>query len=936
MKTVFNYRLVVLMLVAVVTLSPINAAFAAQDKQQKQQRQNQTSTSAEQRTESLLKQMTLEDKIALVTGNVNNYYGFYNSPIEKLGIPALTMADGPAGVRVANPDVQGKKSTALPVPIALAATWDTNAAQRYGDLIGQEAWNTTHNVVLGPGFDIARLPWGARNFESLGEDPLLQSRMGVAYVQGIQSNPVIAVGKHYLLNNQETERFTYNAVASERAIMEVYSRPFAAAAQEADLGGVMCSFNQVNGKFGCENPTLLTDILKNKLGFNGLVMSDYGANLTTVESALAGLDLETPGDPYGFWGDKLLAAVKNGQVSQAVIDDKVRRILVQMYDKGLFDKPVQNNLIPAKQHGKVARELAEQSMVLLQNKSNALPLNAGKLKSIAVIGPDADNASAAGGGGSSLVNPTYTVSPLEGIRARAGKNIQVKYAQGSDGVSTADLISGPSAIPSSLLSSGGAANETGLKAEYWTNANFEGQPSLVRNDPQVNLNLGFFNFEGFNTQSPKVPVTPGDFNNAMSARWTGEFTAPKTGEYELSLTSLGSGQLFLNDQPLIDNKGVTLTTSTAKISLTQGEKRTVRIEYRTDSPDHVNFLKGAQIRFGWKAPEGTIDPLMQKAVELASKSDVAVVVTRTYESEGWIDRLDLQLPNNQEELVRAVAAVNPRTIVVQMSGRAVQMDKWQNNVEAIVQAWYAGQEQGNAIAHVLFGDVNPSGKLPVTFPVNENQTPVSSQAQFPGVNGVVDYSEGIYVGYRGYEKLGIAPAFAFGHGLSYTTFDYRNLKASATKSGTVQVTLNLRNTGDRTGSEVVQVYTGKLPGTVDTPSKQLAGFAKVELKPGKQQQVTLNLDAKALSYWDEAKDQWVMPAGKVPLYVGSSSQDIRLTGSVTVYGQSGSGTTDKDKEQDGKKDKNNNGNIDDQQNDNESNKKRGNSERDSIWRSTRD
>ncbi|WP_240050988.1 glycoside hydrolase family 3 C-terminal domain-containing protein [Metabacillus litoralis] len=315
----------------------------------------------------------------------------------------------------------------------------------------------------------------------------------------------------------------------------------------------------------------------------------------------------------------------------------------------------------------------------------------------------------------------------------------------------------------------------------------------------------------------------------------------------------------------------------------KGEKHKVRIEYSTgEAGDAQDF--GAMIRFGWEPPSDAIDSKMQEAINLAKESEVAVIVTRTYDSEGYVDRSDLDLPNNQEQLIKEVAKVNPNTVVVQMSGRAVQMDGWQEDVPAIVQAWFAGQEQGNAIANILFGEVNPSGKLPMTFPVDENSTPVSQAAQFPGINGESDYSEGIFVGY---ENKGIKPAYAFGHGLSYTSFDYKNIKAKAKtkgkdKTNEISVSLNLRNTGDETGSEVVQVYVGELPTNIVTPAKQLAGFAKVELKPGKQERVNIELDPKVFSYWDEEKDEWVTPTGEVPIYVGSSSDDIRYESSVRI------------------------------------------------------
>lgn len=875
-------------ILSIAVMMPQQAAFAAAAGTNTDRPWLDSSRSPEERTGLLLEEMTLKEKVDFVTGNVNNFYGFYNAPVERLGIPALTMADGPTGVRIAHPDIQNKQSTAFPAPMALAATWNTETAGKYGDLVGNEAFHTTHNVLLGPGFDIARLPWGSRNFESLGEDPLLQSKLGVAYVNAVQSYPVIATAKHYLLNNQETDRFTVDSRATERAMMEIYTRPFAAAVKEAGLGSVMCSFNKINGVAACENPAALTTMLRDRIGFEGFVMSDYGANLSTVESALAGLDLETPGEPYGKWGSQLLAAVESGKVSEERIDLMAGRTLEQMFEKGLFEQPAVNEPIPAKAHGAAAREIAEESMVLLQNNNKLLPLDGSKLKSIAVIGPDADTYTTVGG--SSLVNPTYTVSALQGIKDRAGNGVSVEYAPGTDPVGTGDIVNGPDAVPSSVLSSGGYGEKSGLRAEYWTNNKMEGEPSLVRTDGQVNMNLGFYNFDGLNGQSSKLPATPGDLNGLMSARWTGFVTAPQTGEYNLSVTSTGSAKLYLDGKLIAENTKETLETQKAAVQLKAGERHEVKIEYSTPYRPGLSTDFGGMVRFGWEPPANAVENKMQKAVELAKKSDVAVVVVRTYESEGYFDRSDLELPNNQSRLISKVAAANPKTIVVSMSGRAVEMDGWQKEVDSIVQAWYAGQEQGNAIASVLFGDVNPSGKLPVTFPVNEERTPVATEQQFPGVNRVSEYSEGVMVGYRGFEQAGIKPAFAFGHGLSYTSFEYRNAKVKVSgpaNKRTVKVALNLRNTGDVTGAEVVQVYTGKLPAAVATAPKQLAGWSKVELKPGKQQRVEIELDAKALSYWDEAKHQWVMPNGKVPIYVGSSSSDIRLTTSVTVGSPSG-------------------------------------------------
>lgn len=840
--------------------------------------------SAKKRTNLLLDAMSLEDKVNLITGNLNNYYGYYNEGMEKYGIPELKMADGPAGVRIANPDIQNKQSTAMPAPIALAASWDTDAAAAYGDVLGNEAFNTTHNVLLGPGLDIARNAFGSRNFESLGEDPVLQSRMAASYINGVQDNHVMTTAKHYLLNNQETLRFTNDSQASERAINEIYARPFQAAIEDADLSSIMCSFNKVNTEYACDSKTLLTDLLRDQLDFEGFVMSDYGANISTSNSINSGLDLETPGEPDGKWGDNLLQAVKDGQVSEDTVNQSTYRLLYQMFDKGLFDNPTQNQQIDTVDHGQTAREIAAESMVLLKNKKDALPIQ-DDTDSIAVIGPDADNASAAGGG-SSLVNPTYTVSPLEGIQNHAGKNTEVSYTAGTDPISAGDVMPGPDAVPSSLLHTAKDASENGLKAEYWTNKNFEGNPSHERTDKQVNMNLGFYNYEGFNSQSPKLDKLPTDLNGMMSARWTGVIEAPKDGTYNLSTTSFGTSKLYLDGKLIVENEGEELGTKSVEVKLKKGEQHDIKIEYQTDYETGDGRDYGGQVRFGWEPADGAVDDQIQEAVKAAKKADKAVIVTRTYDSEGYTERSDMELPNNQQQLIEEVSKVNPNTIVVNESGIAIEMGDWQDDVKAIVQAWYPGQEQGNAIADVLFGDVNPSGKLPVTFPVDEDKTPTSSEDQFPGTNGVNDYSEGVFVGYRGYDKQNLEVAYPFGYGLSYTDFKYRNLhtKVKQKKDDTsIEVQLNLRNIGDTKGAEVVQVYAGELPtNDVETPEKQLAGFEKVELKAGKQKSVKIKLDPKAFSYYDETKNEWVMPSGEVPVYVGSSSEDIRLEGTVTL------------------------------------------------------
>src|SRR5713226_4050842 len=457
-----------------------------------------TSLSPHERADLLLAQMTLDEKIEMVHGELPAPYGFYNAPVPRPGIPALTMADGPAGIRVARQDVNEGKATAMPAPIGLAATWDLTAAKQYGDLLGHEAWATGHNVVLGPELDIARIPVFGRLFEALGEDPWLSGQMAVRYVQGIQCHPVVATAKHYNVNTQEENRFEADAQLDERTLREIYTPAFEAAVKDGQVGSVMGAFNKVNGIYSCEHRHLLTDILKQQLGFQGWVMSDYEAAHSTVESANAGLDQEMPNEI--FFSDRLIEAIQMGQVSVTTLDDKVHRILRTMFALGLFDHPVQITPLPEQEHGQLAREIAGKGIVLLKNAGGLLPLSSHELRSLAVIGGDADHYIT--GSGSSFVKPTYVVSMLEGIRRRVGEGVRVEYAEGTDPITAADLLPGPPLVPSSVLPPAGSGPQVhGLHAEYWTNTRFEGEPRLVRTDRHVNLNLGFFNYSSMNASS---------------------------------------------------------------------------------------------------------------------------------------------------------------------------------------------------------------------------------------------------------------------------------------------------------------------------------------------------------------------------------------------------------------------------------------------------
>jgi beta-glucosidase len=826
-----------------------------------------TEGSPEERAQALLSQMTLEEKVDMLEGDLNNYYGFYNAPIERLGIPALTMADGPAGVRIANPEINDKKATSLPAPLALAATFSTDAAARYGDVIGDEAFKSTHNVSLGTAVDIARLGQAGRTFEGYGEDPLLSGKLAGAQIDAIQQHPVVADIKHYNAYNQEEDRLIGgNSVIGERALQEIYTRPFAIGIREGEPGSAMCAFNKINYVYACENSELLTGILREQLDFAGWVMSDYGATHSTVEAMRAGLDQEQPS--FGFF-DQLVEAVNSGQVAEAEIDVRVLRILTPMYRLGLFDNPAVAQEFDEAGHALASQEIAEESMVLLKN-DGLLPFDPTATDSVAVIGADADQVTA--GGGSSLVLPTTTISPLQGIQELL-PDATVEHVRGTDFVTSSSQLPGLEAIPSDYLTA--ASGDAGADAQFFDAA---GAVLAEETLQDVTVNGGFFYYEGFNSQSPLLPKLPGQ--GIASATYSSTLTPPVSGTYELELLALGSASVSIDGEASLEVDSEEQARQSASIPLIGGQSYDIEVTYTANEKARSEL--GPQLKLGWTKPSGVVDPQAQAAAELAAESDVAVVVVRDYGSEGG-DKADLRVPTGQEALINAVKVANPNTVVVLMTGGPITTQAWEDGVPAVLEAWYGGQNQGAALANILFGETSPSGKLPVTFPVSMSETPVSSPEQYPGVGLDSFYTEGVFVGYRGFEEFGLTPKYEFGHGLSYTSFEYSNLKVRSTGQGTLTARFSVTNTGDRAGSDSPQVYVGELPtDVVETAPKQLAGFTKVSLEPGESDQVTVELDRNSYSYWDSYTDRWVTPRGQLDVLVGASSQDIRLDDTVRV------------------------------------------------------
>jgi beta-glucosidase len=830
-----------------------------------------------ERVEELLGLMTIEEKVSMLAGSAM----WYTTPVERLGIPAIKVTDGPYGARGGRSSVAagGPTSACFPVSIALAATWNTDLVERVGQALGEEARTKGAHILLAPTVNIHRSPLNGRNFECYSEDPYLSARMAVAFVRGVQSQNVGTAIKHYVCNDSEFQRTTINSEVGERALREIYLPPFKAAVQEAHIWSVMASYNKANGTYASENPYTLTDILREEWGFEGLVMSDWMGTKSTAASVNAGLDLEMPGPPV-WRGEKLFRAFHAGEVDEATIDESVRRLLGIIVKSGAFEDPADRpeRAVDKAEHRALARQAAAEGIVLLKNEGNVLPLSTDRIKSLAIIGPNARVARIMGGG-SSRVTPHYVVTPFDGIVNRVGDAVKIGFEVGCTNHKLLPLIP-----PAWLTPAGGQAGH-GLTVEFFNNLDLSDEPvkTLLAESTELAW-LGEF--------APEVDATE------FSARLTGQLTAPETGRYTFGLSNAGLSRLYVDGQEVIDNWteqrpgegffGAGSAELTFEMDMAAGQTCDLKVEYSKQSA-----MPLAGIRLGCLPP--IPEDAIVRAAAVAAASDVALVfvgLSDEWESEGF-DRPDMELVGDQAALIEKVAAANASTVVVLNTGSPITMN-WLDRVAAVVQAWYPGQECGHAIADVLFGDVNPSGRLPQTFPRRLEDNP--AYINYPGENGRVLYGEGIFVGYRYYDKKKIEPLFPFGYGLSYTTFAYRNLRLSASEVNAdedLQVFVDVQNTGLRAGQEVVQLYVRDMESTLTRPEKELKSFAKVFLQPGETKTVTLTLNRESLAYYDDGEQQWVAEAGEFEVLVGSSSRDIRASARFTLKATSRFGGPEK-------------------------------------------
>jgi beta-glucosidase len=802
----------------------------------------------------LVARLTLEQKVHLLTGA--DSWALHGE--SAVGLRPLLTSDGPAGVRGTRFD-PSNPSTSLPCPVAIAATWDVDLVEEIATALGQEARSKGVDVLLAPTMNIIRTPLSGRGFECFSEDPLLTSRIAVAYVRGVQRAGVGATAKHYVANDSETERHSYVARISEGVLRELYLPPFEACVGEAGVFLVMAAYNAVNGPTMTANAILLHDVLKSDWGFTGVVISDWSATTTTVPSALAGLDLVMPG-PDGPWGDKLVAAVRNGAVPEAEIDDKVSRIFSLARRVGGF-----NGSMAAAAPELVDRDLlarvTSRSFVLLSNRRGLLPLKKANVRSVALIGPNAVDPQTQGGG-SVRVLPSVRVNLAESLRRALGNATTITLHQGCLTSATVpapldgtlrDPVSGKPGARLEIRNPDGEvvydAPIPSSVATWW-----DGLPGAVHAPGSEVVMRAVFRPEA-------------DGPHVLGAAGAGRMRVTVNGSLLAEATSLFPGETVeaLGRPPELR----------VPISLEAGREVDVRLDYRPEK-------RFVTMRLGI-APQLDDEELIEDAAQAASDADIAVVVIGSAEgteSEGY-DKETMALPGRQDELVRRVAAANPNTVVVVNTGMPVLMP-WAEQVAAVIQVWFPGQAFGEALADTLLGFAEPAGRLPVTVPREEVDSPVLRA--HPEAGDLI-YAEGLLVGYRGYDRSGLDPLFCFGHGLGYTDWKYESVVAAAESIAAgqdLELVVTVRNSGRRAGRDVVQVY---LEGADDDPSRPLrtlAAFTSIGAEPGEQVEARLTVPARQFARFDEGRRDWVWHPGIYTLHAGRSSRDLRLNAQVVL------------------------------------------------------
>ena len=803
--------------------------------------------------DDLLNQMTLEEQVALLAGA-----DFWTTvAVERLCIPKIKVTDGPNGARGGGSLVGGVKSACFPAAIGIGASWNPELVRQMGVALAEETKTKSARVLLAPTVNIHRSGLNGRNFECYSEDPMLTSALAVAYIEGVQSQGIAATIKHFVGNESEIERQTMSSDIDERTLREIYLPPFEAAVKQAGVWAIMSSYNRLNGVWTSENHWLLTELLREEWGYDGIVMSDWFGSHTTEASVTGGLDLEMPG-PTRDRGEKLVAAVRAGRVPAETVKAAARRMLVLLERVGVFPDATMEDekAVDRPEHRTLIRKLGADGMVLLKN-DGILPLDKKALDRIAVLGPNAAEPRVMGGG-SAQINAHYKVSPLEGIKSALSGTNRVIHLKACRNNRLTQMIRGD------------------VSVDFFHGRDWSG-PSVHASTAEES--------QFFWLDMPDATLNPRDF----SARITTRFRPEEAGTHVFGLTNAGFAKLYVDGELLVDGEtgwargdnffGLGNTEVRVEKSLEAGRTYEIRVDYRA-MPEGYEGIEIRAVRFGAELP--TSDAAIAEAVEQARACDVAVLVVGRegeWDTEG-LDLPNMRLPGRQEELIEKVAAVNPRTVVVLQTGGPVEMP-WLDKVSAVVQAWYPGQEAGNAIADVLFGDAEPGGRLPQTFPkhLSDNSAMTGDPKTYPGENGHVVYTEGLAVGYRHHDADGAKPLFPFGYGLSYTRFAWSDPRTSGSDMGPdgVTVEVEVKNIGDRAGAELVQLYVAPKVSRLPRPVKELKSFAKLAIPAGGTQTAELSISIRDLAYFDPDARAWIAEAGDYDLIIAANAEDIRAT-----------------------------------------------------------
>ncbi|MFD1630152.1 beta-glucosidase [Pseudopedobacter beijingensis] len=797
------------------------------------------------RADKILKQMTLEQKIDYIGGEKINYPGI--RPMPEFGIPHIRMADGPQGIR--KYDVT--ESTLYPCGMLSAATWNKQLVKKLGIGLGQDARSRGIHILLGPGVNIYRSPLCGRNFEYFGEDPYLSGETAVAYIQGVQSQGVIATIKHFAANNQEWDRHNVSSDIDERTLHEIYLRPFEKAIKQANVGAVMSAYNLLNGVHTSEHADLNINILRNKWNFQGILMSDWGSVYSSINAANGGLDLEMPRGRY-MNKETLIPAIKNGIVSEETIDEKVRHLLEIFIAYGFLDKQQQDKSIPYNNpySNQVALELAREGVVLLKNDNNILPLT--KEDKVLILGPNANRTVT--GGGSGFVHTFSTVDLVSGMKQLAGtKNIQFK-----------DIVSKVDIKASSEFFTEKGSTTNGFNAQYYDNIVLGGKPLVAQTDLAVDFDWG--------NEAPMQNFPKDNF----SVRWTSIYKPKNNALVKFKLAADNGFRMFINNKEVIsDWHDKAYRSQETSFRAEAGKEYNIKIEY---------YEKAGAANIDLAYEKVNLDDVtFKQAVQSVNKIVLSVGFDSSNEKENK-DRT-FAIPTWQEELVKAVAEINKNVIVVVNSGGGVDFSSWGKNASAIMMAWYTGQQGGTALAEILTGKISPSGKLPLTIEKKWEENPTYKSYYAEDVKGIhlrVPYKEGIFVGYRGYDHFNIEPYYPFGYGLTYSSFEYKNFRIEKAGNLVYNVSFDITNTGEYDAAEVAQIYVGLSNSVVVTPPKELKGYEKVFLKKGETKKVTVPLDKDSFTSYDVKKHQFVINPGKAEIMIGKSSRDIVWKQAITL------------------------------------------------------